>query len=167
VSSSTVQGRAPEYANGPGSSTRKLPSGLVAIPEASVSWRSPRPSGRMAKICPQLGLAPNGSQLEAKTTAFVTDLERRPDSTPFADRAGGSIWAKTSRDAGRAPPLVEAGELTQPAAASVNGEDLAVSVGIRPQRVDGGHEERPCPGGVHEPDERVRIGARVPISWES
>ena len=51
---------------------RKLPSGLVVMPEASVSWRSPRPSGRMAKICPPLGLASSGSQLDWNTTVWVT-----------------------------------------------------------------------------------------------
>ena len=48
-----------------------LPSGLVVNPEASVSWRSPLPSGRMAKTWLPLGLVPNGSQLESNTTAFV------------------------------------------------------------------------------------------------
>jgi hypothetical protein len=72
MSRSTADGRAPEYANGPGSSTRKPPSGLVVTPAASVCWRSPLPSGRMPKICGPRGLEPSGSQLEAKTTASVT-----------------------------------------------------------------------------------------------
>ena len=38
-----------EYAKGPGSSTRK-PSGPLVTPKASVSWRSPSPLGRTAKI---------------------------------------------------------------------------------------------------------------------
>jgi hypothetical protein len=49
VRRSTAQWTGAEYANGPGSSTRRLPSGLVVNPEASVNWRSPSPSGRMAK----------------------------------------------------------------------------------------------------------------------
>lgn len=65
-------GRRLEYANGPGGSTLMLPSGLVVNPEASVSWRSPRPSGRVAKTWLPNGLAWSGSQLGSKMTAFVT-----------------------------------------------------------------------------------------------
>src|SRR5262249_7077744 len=58
--------------NGPESSTRMLPSGLVVDPAASVSWRSPLPSGRMSKTCSPGGSAWSGSQEESKATAFVT-----------------------------------------------------------------------------------------------
>jgi hypothetical protein len=45
-----LQGRPTGYANGPGSSTWTVPSGSVVMPRAFVSWRSPVPSGRIAKI---------------------------------------------------------------------------------------------------------------------
>src|SRR5262245_10441041 len=49
-----------------------LPSGLVVRPAASVSSRSPCPSGRIAKICSPTEFVRSGSQLESKTTASVT-----------------------------------------------------------------------------------------------
>src|SRR5262249_26205866 len=54
-------------------------------------------------------------------------------------------------------PEVEVGNLAQPAAEGVDGEHLAVSLGVRPERIGRGQEERACPGGTEEPDERVRV----------
>jgi hypothetical protein len=48
------------------------PSGSVVDPDASVSCRTPLPSGRMAKSWPPNGLAWKGSQVDSKTIAFVT-----------------------------------------------------------------------------------------------
>src|SRR5262249_12956578 len=66
-----------EYAVGPGNSTWMVPSGSVVVPRAFVSWRSPVPSGRIAKSCSPNGLAPMGSQLDWKSTAPVRGSTNR------------------------------------------------------------------------------------------
>src|SRR5262249_15064165 len=60
------------YANGVGISTWTVPSASVVMPRASVSWRSPEPSGRIAKIWSPNGFAPTGSQFAEKRTVPVT-----------------------------------------------------------------------------------------------
>src|SRR5262249_31398914 len=52
-------------------------------------------------------------------------------------------------------PWVEVCDLAQPAAERVNGEYLAVSRGVRPERVGGCPEEGARPGSVQERAERV------------
>ena len=56
---------------GPGSSTCTVPSGSVVMPRAFVSWRSPVPSGRIAKSWLPNGLPPTGSQLDENSTVPV------------------------------------------------------------------------------------------------
>src|SRR5262249_2228695 len=60
------------YANGVGISTWTVPSASVVMPRALVSWRSPEPSGRIAKICSPNGFAPTGSQLAWNRTVPLT-----------------------------------------------------------------------------------------------
>src|SRR5262245_13154298 len=52
-------------------------------------------------------------------------------------------------------PRVEVGDLAQPATVDVDGEPLAASVGVPPDRVGGGPEERARPVGVQEAGPRV------------
>src|SRR5262249_3230419 len=68
------------YANGPGSSTRRVPSGSTVLPRVAVSWRSPEPSGRMAKIWSPNGLPPTGSQLDPNSMVPVTLSGTTPTS---------------------------------------------------------------------------------------
>src|SRR5262245_63880244 len=46
-----------EYPKGPGSSTVTEPSASTMQPRAAVSWRTPEPSGRIAKIWPAKALS--------------------------------------------------------------------------------------------------------------
>src|SRR5262245_11719283 len=76
------------YANGPGSSTRTVPSGSIVRPRVAVSWRSPEPSRRMAKIWSPNGLPPTGSQLDPNSRVPVTLSGTTPSSRSIVHTAG-------------------------------------------------------------------------------
>src|SRR5439155_14204518 len=90
------------YANGPGNSTCTVPSGSIVKPRAFVSWRSPVPSGRIAKSCSPNGLAPTGSQLDWNSTVPVIGSRKRREmfagtKHPVGGRPSHGRWVSWRR----------------------------------------------------------------------